>query len=821
MGQRSKTGPRLFPSVLKTLALLLAVGETAIAQDACGTPQYDPAAKTAMYIWRDCPSNNWHVRVTSSGDWTRFDGTVDAQQAFTAVDGVELEPADVLNTSDPDLIDFRLGVSSPWQDGFDFSLPADANACVSLPSPAGASVLAGADELGVGWEFDLQTLGPCDGAVRCGAPDIDYSADRHAFLWKDCDSGGWHARFAAGGGDWLRYDGMVTSDSSFTSVKPVELESGDLLTVNGDIGFSLGVIASGADGFDFSVGNDAGTCFHLDAPENTPVLLGPERASTLPPFDLATGETCGSAPQPNPEAYNIVVVFADDQRFDTQQFMPNVESRLLPEGVEFENAYVPTPLCCPARASTYSGGFLAQNTGVLTNGFPNGGRLKYQDSENLGTRLQSAGYRTMFVGKWLNDYPLLSPYVPPGWSNFVGRASWASTADWSSFRYARGSSGAESSVGTEVDASGQYHVYYERDRIIEFLGDGPAEAPWFVFWATTPPHPPATPAGEDTGKFSDYVYRGRGYGESDLSDKPQWVQTFNQDRVKFIGDEAVRDQLRSVLAVDRSIGALIDAIDARGELGRTVFIITSDNGYMWGEHGLWGKNYAYEESIRAPMLIVMPGVAPRVETKLVSAVLDLGPTLYDIAGVQAPSDGRSLVPLLQDPTTSWRNELFFEKYHTSPWVNALWTGLRRGRWKYVEYWNGDEELYDLASDPYELENQAGNPSYDWIRTNLAARVDELQGPSIKPRANLPDGQVGAPYSHNFEAWGGTPPFEWEVAAGSLPPGLGLHAGTGELRGTPTSGGTWVFRVRVTGSAIASQTGNRRTFVTGAVTVVIL
>jgi arylsulfatase A-like enzyme len=253
-------------------------------------------------------------------------------------------------------------------------------------------------------------------------------------------------------------------------------------------------------------------------------------------------------------------------------------------------------------------------------------------------------------------------------------------------------------------------------------------------------------------------------------------------------------------------------------LDETVFIVTSDNGYMWGEHGFWGKNFAYEESIRVPLLVVMPGIAPRVDSHLVSAVLDLGPTLYDIAGIPSNSDGRSLLPLLENPGTPWRQELFFEKYGTTSWVNALWAGLRRGNWKYVRYWNDDEELYDLATDPYELENRAGDPALAGVRDDLANRVEQQLGLSIKPANFYRAGQLGQWYSYDFDTFGGDPPFTWEIETGAAPPGLILNPATGVLSGTPTQRGSWTFTVRVTDSHIASQSGELRTFVSGAVNI---
>ncbi len=745
-----------------------------------------------------------------SVDYSTADGTALAGVDYVANTGnLNFQPGDSTQVIQVDILD---DAEEEGIETFNLILSNSVNAQIGDPEAIGTIQ----DD-----DFQLPSV--------CGAPAYNPAVDREAFLWKDCSQGVWRTSFAAGGGSWLQYRGTVSSDGGFASVNPVGIESSDVidyLSVPTEINYLLGMLSVWTDGFDFAPFTDTGTCFELSTPAGTPVLVGPSRTPIATPFDLGTLSDCGSAPpppDPGPtDTYNIVVVFADDQRIDTFPQMPNVNTRLIPKGVNFDNAYVQTPLCCPARASAYSGGFLAQNTGVLENKAPNGGSQQFNDSINIGTKLQQANYHTMFVGKWQHDYPLAVPYVPPGWSNFTAHASWELDTDWSSFKFLLGSSGQSSAVGSVVDASGQYHVYFERDQILSFLDTVPSGKPFLVFWAPTPPHPPATPAPGDETAFSNYTYRERGYGELDITDKPPWVQKFDPNNVAFGGDEAVRDQLRSILSVDRSLGAIIDKIEAQGKMDNTVLIVTSDNGYMWGEHKLWGKNYAYEESIRVPLLVVMPGVGPRGDDHVVSTVLDLGPTLYDIAGLSDQNtDGTSLLPLLQDPNVPWRNELYFEKYGTVSWANGLWDGLRRDNWKYVKYWTGHEELYDLDADPYELDNLSGNTTYAATLSSMAARTVELRrGLAIKPNFGIPAGAVGEQYTYGFEIWGGTPPFTWSVETGSLPPGLNLNSGNGLVSGVPTTAGSWTFRLRVTGSGIASQAQRQRTYVTAENSIVI-
>jgi arylsulfatase A-like enzyme len=511
---------------------------------------------------------------------------------------------------------------------------------------------------------------------------------------------------------------------------------------------------------------------------------------------------------------NVVVIMTDDQRFDTVSTMPNL-SKLATQGVTFANAFMPTPLCGPSRAMLFSGGYRSQNTGVLTNATPNGGARLFNDAGNLGVMLQTAGYRTQFVGKWVNAYEGMGKYVPPGWTKWIGRHSFATTTSWSSFQYVMGTSGKSSSVGA-ISTSHQYTTDYERDQVLAFISSTPAGQPFFVMWATSAPHPPAHPAAQDANLFPGYVYRGRGYGETDLSDKPPWVRSNTTKDT----DEFVRDQLRSLQSVDRDVADVVAKLEALGRLNNTVIIFTSDNGYMWGEHGLWGKDKSYEESLRVPFIVLMPGVAPRTDDSLVLPSLDIGPTLFEIAGISKQTDGMSLVSLLTASGKPWRTDFFFEHAAENTNGNAIWGGVRDNRWKYVRYWTGDEELYDLIADPYELNSRQKDPSLASLKTMLWTRTQQQLGLAIVPVKSFPGSSVGAHFSYQMKPWGGVSPFSWTIESGQLPPGLTLNRSTGLIQGVPSKSGSYNFTVRLTDSSFATQAGKARTFVTRSMALTI-
>ncbi len=511
---------------------------------------------------------------------------------------------------------------------------------------------------------------------------------------------------------------------------------------------------------------------------------------------------------------NVLLILTDDQRFDTVSRMPNL-STIASQGVTFTSAYMPSPLCGPSRAMLFSGGYREQNTGVLENALPDGGATVFNDRGNLGAALQAAGYRTEYVGKWVNGYEGMGKYIPPGWTKWVGRHSYSTITSWQSFEYTSGTSGQNPGVGTIANAQ-QYTTYFERDQVLNFLSSTPAAQPFFVLWAPSAPHGRATGAPEDLGLFTDYVYRGRSYGEADLSDKPSWVRNSREPDNEIF----VRHQLQSLQSVDRSIVDVIARLKSLGRFNNTVIIFTSDNGYMWGEHGQWGKDAAYEESMRVPFIVLMPGVAPRTEASLVLPSLDLGPTIFELAGVSRKTDGTSLVPLLKVPGQPWRTDFFFEKTTSAGGGPAIWAGVRDGRWKYVRYWNGEEELYDLNADPYELVSRHKDSTLSALKASLLTRTQQQLGLAILPKSTLPNGSVGTPFSFPMKTWGGKAPFSWTVTSGQLPPGLTLNPSSGVIQGVPNKSGTYQFSVRITDSVVATQTGKPRTFVTRPIKLIV-
>jgi arylsulfatase A-like enzyme len=239
-------------------------------------------------------------------------------------------------------------------------------------------------------------------------------------------------------------------------------------------------------------------------------------------------------------------------------------------------------------------------------------------------------------------------------------------------------------------------------------------------------------------------WRPASYREADVSDKPPHVRRislafwYNLETLG-IHDAFVQQQLESLLAVDEAVAAILDELEALGLSEDTLVLFTSDNGYMWGEHRLTGKIHAYEESIRVPLVARYPllGDAPRSDDRLV-VNLDLAPTFLELAGAPRRPDlpGRSLVPVLARPEAAapWRDDFLGEHWKVDHGAfNSIFRDstnrfLRTRRWKLVVHSDPFfPELYDLASDPLELENFALDPAYTDLAVELYERLLERAG----------------------------------------------------------------------------------------------
>jgi arylsulfatase A-like enzyme len=477
------------------------------------------------------------------------------------------------------------------------------------------------------------------------------------------------------------------------------------------------------------------------------------------------------AKAPAPPPPNVVVIMTDDQTQASLPVMGNVESELVAKGATFQNNFTNWPLCCPSRSTFYTGQY-AHNHHVLGNGAPDGGFTRFNDSSTLPVWLQQAGYQTIHIGKYLNGYGEGSTdptYVPPGWNEWYA-ASGGTTQ--SVYNYVLNQNHGLVNYGQAVtDFKQDVFSNLAVDAINRHVGGGP----FFLGVMYTAPHgggpnpnpqPPSNcgngapkPAPRHANAFdNEPLPVPPNFNEADVSDKPAAIQGLPPiDATAFSNiTRRYRCRLESLLSVDDGVGRIVAALNQAGELDNTVIVFTSDNGFFHGEHRvLTGKNRVYEEAIRVPLVIRGPGVPEGIDVQDLSINADLAPTILDAAGATAglTEDGRSLLPFADHPDRLHGRELLIEKGNildADDDEGAVQSGefaaIRTSRYIYVENATGERELYDLATDPYQLNNQIANPAYATVAADLAVRLASLRSCAGESCTRKPDLRLRLPRS---------------------------------------------------------------------------
>ncbi len=437
---------------------------------------------------------------------------------------------------------------------------------------------------------------------------------------------------------------------------------------------------------------------------------------------------------------NVIFIFTDDQPYHTTQYMPTVRDVLMKDGINFENGFSTTPLCCPSRASILSGEYVHNNE-VYTNTWPLGGARKFDDTSTYAVWIKDAGYQTAYFGKYLNDYDALEPYgyVGQGWDEwgvFLGKNLHADDDIGASQYYVDFS---VSENGNVVEYNGEKSIFGAdliTQKAVDYISTKRNE-PFMLTMAYYNPHSPYfwaerhDPQFRRTGELQAEAYRSPNFMEEDVSDKPQFLQDLNPIAVEKI-DISYKQILRSLLSVDDGVASVLNALDKTGLSEKTIIFFITDNGLTVGDHrfGLT-KNCAYEACARIPFIVYSPAMFPARTDVHIVANIDLAPTFAELGGVAIPENvnGMSLLPLLKDPNADWRDAVLIEHWPTEDGVGSKipeFYAVRTADWKYVEYSTGEKELYDLINDPYELENLANKPQQAEIQQQLKLRLDELK-----------------------------------------------------------------------------------------------
>jgi N-acetylglucosamine-6-sulfatase len=433
---------------------------------------------------------------------------------------------------------------------------------------------------------------------------------------------------------------------------------------------------------------------------------------------------------PGAKPRNIIFILTDDQRYDALGFMghpfletPHLDS-LARNGVHLKNAFVTTALCSPSRASILTG-LYAHRHRVVDNNNP-----VAKGTVFFSQYLQKAGYETAFFGKWHMGGESDDPQ--PGfdhWVSFRGQGTYLPTK-------------AGLNVNGQRVARKGYITDELTDYALDWLQARKPDKPFMLYLGHKAVHAEFIPAERHKGRYQNKPFtppKTMADTPENFADKPMWLknQRNSWHGVDFayhsdldIG-KYYRDYCETLLAVDDSVGRVLDFLRERKWLDSTLVIFMGDNGFQFGEHGLIDKRVAYEESMRVPLLMQCPELfkGGTVVEKMV-ANLDIAPTILEAAGLRAPDsmDGRSFLPLAKGRDVPWRDRLLYEYYWErnfpqTPTVHAL----RTEQYKYIHYfgiWDIDE-LYDLKNDPQETRNLIFNAEHKAVVQKLNQDLFDL------------------------------------------------------------------------------------------------
>jgi N-acetylglucosamine-6-sulfatase len=479
------------------------------------------------------------------------------------------------------------------------------------------------------------------------------------------------------------------------------------------------------------------------------------------------GDATGKKHRQKQKRPNIVLIMDDDQSAEMQRFLPKTNAAIGGKGVTFNNSYVNYSLCCPSRSTMLTGQY-AHNHGVRGNQQPSGGYSKLAPtlSNTLPVWLQRSGYATAHIGKFLNGYGTTAPdtEVPPGWNEWYGSVDDPDAftgGTYTAYGYTLNENGSIVHYGTTPDvvdpATYQTDVYSQK--AADFIRRrAPSNQPFYLSVAPRDPHAEGSScacAGNNPRAAPRYEGAEAGaslpitpnFNEADVSDKPSNIKDLpllTQTQINAVYAR-YRARAETLLGVDDLVQNVVSTLKAEGELVNSVLIFTSDNGFFHGEHRVpQGKVRLYEPSIKVPLEIRAPGLPKHVKRNQPVVNADLAPTILDFASAKPGrlEDGRSLVPLMKHGLT-WPGrgielETFFVPDATEdpedPPLNYV--GVRTDRYLYATYGTGEPELYDLRTDPYELQNRAADPSLAPVRARLSAllgRLTKCAGGSCRER----------------------------------------------------------------------------------------
>ncbi len=447
---------------------------------------------------------------------------------------------------------------------------------------------------------------------------------------------------------------------------------------------------------------------------------------------------------------NILIFMTDHQRGDTvlpehPAFTPNLAG-FIRESITFSETYCPSPHCCPARATFFSGLYPSRsgvwnnicNKQALSIGLKDGVKLWSED-------LADAGYDLHFCGKWhvsVEESP-----KDRGWhEHFVTAAAGTHHGQtWEHYhkiaqqpdQTARGESeilrpgyGTYRLYGTGSDKGNSHdeRTVAEALEVLPELAEG--SHPWCLYVGAVAPHDPYVVPGKFLDMYDiENVPLPPSYVDS-LSDKPRIYKRMRDMRFGQLSPREVREGIRHFWAycsyLDHLFGRLLSALEKAGKVENTLVLYCSDHGDYCGDHGLFAKGIpCFRGAYHVPAIVRWPGgiKSPGRRVDELVSLADFAPTFIQLAGKELDRDfsGVSLVPFLRGETPqNWRDEMHtqcngVELYYTQRSVMTK-------EFKYVFNGFDLDELYDLKNDPHEMRNVAYVPAYEGIKREMCGRM---------------------------------------------------------------------------------------------------
>ncbi|MGH9003041.1 MAG: sulfatase-like hydrolase/transferase, partial [Acidimicrobiia bacterium] len=508
---------------------------------------------------------------------------------------------------------------------------------------------------------------------------------------------------------------------------------------------------------------------------------GDPTATTVAPTDPTTPTGPGTTPTTAPSGTglltpaqkvaqagkpNLMVIVMDDMRveglMDNPTVLPMTKQWLSAAGSTYSEGYATTPLCCPERATIWTGR-LPHNHGVVDNydGAP------LNKDWIVPRYLHDAGYRTALVGKFITDWH--HKYDPPHFDEFA-----AFQGGYLDVPFKVKNPGATATVGERTSDDGpatDNSSDYIGKKVNQFVDAYEANdaQPWYMHVTPHAPHDDVAapffkwPARHNDVEVSPYEPNPAASieGLDSPTAKAEKADKARRIRSQLIDRSSVETyhegMLKTLLAADEMLDSIFKNLQAKGELDNTLVVFTSDNGFSWGERGVDSKGWPYAEDVKVPFLARWDGVIAAGATNTIPVGgEDILPTMLDAAQYTPPTfgqtiDGRSFLP--GQPAKDVKFLEFGPRVGTSPSTSCsdatgpdcyaahrgipTWASLRTPTYQYLEWYDEDnttiqadngKEYYDLVVDPYQLNNLLadGNPANDPDVAGLSSRLHSLR-----------------------------------------------------------------------------------------------